>query len=67
MRDSFCLCGKIVLLGMYLVVFYRYAFLQYSNSQQATNVVENSAEYRINGQPLHVSFYITKRSLPSTM
>jgi hypothetical protein len=48
-----------------LVVFYRYAFLQYSNFQQATNVVENSAQYRINGQPLHVSFHTKKRSLRS--
>jgi len=48
-----------------IVVFYRYAFLQYSNFQQANDVVENSDQYRINGQPLYISFHTKKKSLRS--
>jgi hypothetical protein len=39
---------------MYL---YRYAFLYYANADEAANAVQNADKFKINNQPLIISFY----------
>jgi hypothetical protein len=40
---------------------FRYAFILYNDERQAASVVEQAERYKINGQPLSVSFYSNKR------
>jgi hypothetical protein len=41
--------------------FFRYAFILYNDEWQAASVVDQAQQYKINGQPLSVSFYSNKK------